>query len=688
MLAVLVLVVVAGLSERPLTEEQRQAIEEARKDLRSGDPDRIYEAASRLIRMRHREAVTLLTKVFKEGGEEVRLKIVKALADRSSYLSEAIGGYGALLEAAAVSKQREVLEHLERALVEARRPNSAQVASFLAELAKRAPPAAPLISYVLCKLPLDNWREVGFAIKAAGTLWPSEHAKRILAGVNRALFRNFKTPDEAAAWFEKNKNRSFSEVLGEIRKTVDKMRRLILKHIRDKISLIKRLPEQERKKECLMRLADEEEALEVKEFALRELGRLKAKDAASRIAEFLKSGEEGLRIAAVWALGQVGAREFADRIAALLESESEAERLAVVKALRRLGQAPAASLCEALRKEKSDVVLKALLEAVAYLKPSGAAEVIVGKFFVESGGRLVLRGEGEQARLVARTLAAIVQGGSKPVLKALLALTESKDPAVRYAGCEGLGLFGGDVARARLVVLARKEQESGVRAAAIRAIAHAGKPGPDEMDVFFEALGAKEKEVQEAGLDGLRRAAGVVGNGPLDLATLATAVRRLVKENRYKALVRLMDVPQARLEKMAEEQKRRFGSLLLILGEEHARRKALTKAVEVYRRALKYVGREGEGQARLKIASLLEQQSKFAEAYEELKRAQSVLPPEQSETLFIRRLAIIERIAKEKKDKNTAAALLKECIEHAKRLKLSDSARKRLNDLKKVLLGG
>ena len=357
MLVLMLVAVFLQLSDRPLTAEQRNALQEAEEDIRSGDADRMYEAASRLIRMRHHQAVTVLTNAFKSGDKVLRLKIAKALADRSSYLSEAVSGYSALLEVASTCKDKAVLEQIERALVGARRPDRAHVSAFLAQLAAHKTTAAPLIASVFQRLPLDNWREVGNAISAAKALWPSDDAKKILSAVNRALFRNFRTPQEASSWFEKNKNRSFRDVLGEIRKTVDKMRHLILKHIHDKIALISKIPPKEREKECLARLLDKEEAMEVKEFALRELGRLKAKAHADTVAAFLRSEEEKLRVAAAWALSQMGAFKFAPTIAELLKSESEQERLAAVKSLMRLKGAPAEALCGALKKEKYETCL-------------------------------------------------------------------------------------------------------------------------------------------------------------------------------------------------------------------------------------------------------------------------------------------------------------------------------------------
>jgi len=688
MVALMVIAVFLQLSDRPLTAEQRRALQEAQEDIRSGDPDRMYEAASRLIRMRHRRAVAALTDAFKNGDKVLRLKIAKALADRSFYLSEAVSGYSALLETASGCKDKAVLKQIERALVGARRPDRAHVSAFLARLAARRTTAAPLIAAVFQRLPLDNWREVGNAITAAEALWSSDDAKKILSAINRALVKNFKTPQEASFWFEKNKNRSFRDVLGEIRKTVDKMRHLILKHIRDKIALISKIPPNEREKECLARLSDEEEAMEMKEFALKELGRLKAKVHADIVARFLGSEDERLRVAAAWALSHIGAVRFAPRIAKLLKSQSEQERLAAVKSLMRLKSAPSDALCEALRKEKSETVLKALLEAVVVLRPAGVVDVIVRKFFVKSGDKLLLHEKGEVGRAVARALAAVASDDGKTVLSALLALTENADAAIRYAGCEGLGTLGGDLARLRLAQIAGKDKEPGVRAAAIRALVRTTKLGEKEIDVLLAALGAKEKEVCEAALDGLRRVTGVAGNHKMDMEQLATVVARLLKEKRYDALIRLLDVPQSRIAKMTEKEKKRFGELLLLLADEHARRQALAKAVETCRVALTLVGSGREGEVRLKIAALLEQQVKFAEAYEELKKAQGLLPPERSESIFIKRLSLIERIATEKKDRNSAAALLKECCEQAKRLKLSESALKRLENLKKSLLGG
>ena len=688
MVALMLIAVFLQLSDKPLTGEQRRALQEAQEDIKSGDPDRIYEAASRLIRMRHRQAIIALTDAFKSGDKMLRLKIAKALADRSSYLSEAVSGYSALLEAASTCKEKAVLEQIERALVSARRPDRAHVSAFLARLAAHSPAAAPLIAAVFQRLPLDNWREVGNAISAANALWPSDDAKKILSAVNRALVKNFRTPQEAALWFEKNKNRSFRDVLGEIRKTVDKMRHLILKHIHDKIALISKIPAEVREKECVARLTDQEEATEVKVFALKELGRLKAKRHADTVAQFLKSDDERLRVAAAWALSHMGADRFAPKIAELLKSESEQERLAAVKSLMRLESAPSETLCEALKKEKSEAVLKALLEAVAVLRPAEAAGVIVKKFFVRSGDKLILREKGEVGRAVARALAAVAPGGGKPVLLALLALTENADAAIRYAGCEGLGAVGGDLARSRLAEIADRDKEPGVRAAAIRALVRTAQLGEKEMDVLLAALAAEEKEVSEAALDGLRRVTGVAGNHKIDMERLADVVARLLKQKRYDAMIRLLDVPQSRIAKMTDKEKKRFGELLLLLADEHARRKALMKAVETCRRALTLVGSAREGEVRLKIATLLERQAKFAEAYEELKKAQSLLPPEQAESIFIRRLSLIKRIATEKRDVNSAAALLKECCEQAKRLKLSEPALKRLETLKKSLLGG
>jgi len=289
---------------------------------------------------------------------------------------------------------------------------------------------------------------------------------------------------------------------------------------------------------------------------------------------------------------------------------------------------------------------------------------------------------------VARALAAVASGGGESVLPALLALTENADAAIRYAGCEGLGILGGDLAWSRLAEMVDRDKEPGVRAAAIRALVRAAKLSEKGMDVLLRALGAKEKEVCEAALDGLRRVTGVVGNHKIDMERLATVVARLLKEKRYDALIRLLDVPESRIATMAEKEKKRLGELLLLLADEHTRRKALARAVETCRRALTLLGSGREGEVRLKVAALLEQQAKFAEAYEELKKAQGLLPPERAETIFIKRLSLIERIAAEKKDKNTAVALLKECSEQAKRLKLSESALKRLENLKKRLLGG
>ncbi|RKY13019.1 MAG: hypothetical protein DRP63_10095, partial [Planctomycetota bacterium] len=161
MVALMLIAVFLQLSDRPLTAEQRRALQEAQDDIRSGDPDRIYEAASRLIRMRHRRAITALTDAFKSGDKMLRLKIAKALADRSSYISEAVSGYSALLEAASTCKEKAVLEQIERALVSARRPDRAHVSAFLAHLAAHSSAAAPLIAAVFQRLPLDNWREVG-----------------------------------------------------------------------------------------------------------------------------------------------------------------------------------------------------------------------------------------------------------------------------------------------------------------------------------------------------------------------------------------------------------------------------------------------------------------------------------------------------------------------------------------------
>jgi len=683
----MVLGVLMQLRTTPLLPDEARRLKEREASLKSDDPDRVYAAAVALVEMRHVRAATVLSKALKEGSALTRLKVVKAIGANRRDVEADIDEYLSMLSPLIPTGDANLHRELVRTLVAVETPRTC---AFLLERLKRDADATAegMIAEAFGGMELADMDEIRSAVEAAGGMKTKEHAEQVLSAVNDALLQEFRSVQEARRWLDENRSLSYAQAVASRRKELRRRemvrRRQLQSQIHDKIEILRVLA-RHAKEEAINfivgYLRDDDEPVEVKEFCLRQLGGMKVLARSKLVVRYLKAEEEVLRVAAAEALAEMGAEGEAGNVAGLLDSSSARERLAAVNAMIKLKFAPAEVISSRLEKEQSPQVLAALVDAVAALKISGAFDALVARTFerTDKGAlRLAVKDESLRNKVAEAVRAVAAAVDRKKAIKVLLVMLSDGQAGVRFSACDALGRLKAGEAEGALLKVVKTDAVSGVRAAAIRALAAAGPPSAAVWKTLLETVGGKEKEVSAAALDAVRRLCGVVGETPLDLTRLSKAVEWAAGAKNHAALQALLLVPKEKADALKNEDRVRFAGMLLYLARSHRRRGEQKEAQDVYRRALSELKGELKGRVLMEMAAVLADMGRFAESLERYREAHVLLPERRAE-IWERRLDVIERVEKEKKDPKAARQFVESAVEQArKEPPPTEDAKKRL----------
>jgi HEAT repeat protein/uncharacterized protein YwqG len=207
-------------------------------------------------------------------------------------------------------------------------------------------------------------------------------------------------------------------------------------------------------------------ALGVRENAVKALGKIGGERAEAALADVLKSGTPGTRLAAAKALGQMGggARAVDALLHALQEDADSRTRLAVVEALRQMGGGSrvADALLHALQKDADPRTRLAVVEALRQMADPRATAALVQVIKEDTDSE------------VRRCAAEALQGleGDRAV-EAAVRLFQDGDEHTRERAARELGWLGGPQAE-KALTSALNDQAEGVRQAATRALAQLG----------------------------------------------------------------------------------------------------------------------------------------------------------------------------------------------------------------------
>lgn len=683
-----------------LTQSEQATIKRAREDLRSDDSDIVYYAACNLIHISHRRSLEILKEHMEKGTATAKRKIIKALGDRrNDGVLDAIDDYLVLLEKAFDSDDQRLHEHLVHTLIALESP---QVASLLTNEVKSHPKDMKRMRVVVdafSSMRLNDIKTIGCLITAGENISDTKMKEQLLKALNTTLFQEFRSFAEAKRWFAKNRDRSFEEVMKEhwakVReklKEAEKEREEWRRHCIEAYLLWLRSLSSEERLEQVLKIIDGKgntkvmEETEIKEFAIRELGRLKAKKHYSRVIPYLQSGENVLVIAAIEALGELGVKEASASVAPMVKSPSADIRLVAVKTLVRLSF-PAKEILQQLELEEESNIIEALVNAVNTLNITGALPVLFNRMFTEAEGGLKLKPQlspelrKETVKAVGH-LASQLKGGSmrKRAVTALIASLTDADASVRFYSCEGLGMIGASVSQAPLVIRLKDDESPGVRAAAARALGRIENLTDRTVEVLKDALTSKEKEVVVAATAALRSQCGLTAESDINTRLLKEVAEHLMSKKLYEQLITLLSLPKERLDKMDKEKAAEVASLLLLSAKAYESIKDLRKATATFRHLLPYLKGKQAIDARSELAGLLVKQGKYAEAISEYDTLLKVSSERQTE-FWHRKLDAIEKIME--KDRKAAIQHIKASLETTKQSEFPQEIKERLKKIAK-----
>jgi len=691
--------VYAQIREGALTQTEQAELKRATDDLKSADPDIVYHAACNLIRISHRRSLQVLKEHIEGGTPTAKLKIVKALGDkRDDGVLDAIDDYLPLLKTVLPSEDKELQTQLIRTLAALESP---QVASFLAETAKAYPKDGKRTEVVVgafSSMRLNNIKSIGYLIEAGKSISDTASKGRLLKTLNTTLFKEFRSFAEASEWFVKNRDKSFEEVmkehwtkirekLRETEKERDAWRRQCVDVY---LRWIRSLPPPQRLEEVLRIITGKETRkvtteVEVKRFAIRELGRLKAKEHYQKILPYLQSADDGLRLAAIEALGELGVKEAATSIAPMVRDASPDIRLSAIRTLVRLS-CNTKEFLQQLKEENESNIISALLTAVDTLNIVEALPILLQKMFTENEGTLELNDDlspelkKETIRAVGR-LAVQVEDEKlrRKAVNALVASLDDEEASVRFYACEGLGLVGAPIAQTPLALRLKDDESPGVRAAAAKALGRIKRPSRETIQTLKDALTSKEKEVVVAVIAALRSQCGLTDeNTSIDTKLLKEVSEDLMSKKMFEQVVALLSLPRERLKKMKKDEAAKVASILLLSAKAYENTGDMRKATTVYRDLIIYLQGKKEQDARSELAELLSKQERYAEALVEYDTLLKTSSERQTE-FWHKKLDIIEKIME--KDKKAAVQHIRNCVESAKQNDFPQEIRERLKKI-------
>lgn len=688
----------AQLKDGPLSHEERVELDSAKRDLKSSDPDIVYYAVCNLLRMSHKAALEVLKENFEKGPPIVKLKVIKALGDKSDRVSDSIKDYIVLLKAALSEEDETIRKQLTQTFIALKSP---AVTSFIAGEVKARPQDSKLLKMAVdsfSSMRLDDMEMLGHLIEVGSVVSDTDMRNRLLKALNDALqFEEFKSFVEAKEWYEKNKGKSYDDVMREqiqkIRSKLDKLREenetLRKRYITERIKNVTSLPEDKRVPEVLRLLEEKDSPAELREFAICELGALKAKEHYEKLMPFLSSAEDRLCILSLEALRQMGAKEAASPISELVKSRSADVRLSAVKALTSLA-VPSPVLIEQLQVENDVRVLEALVEAVDSMKMTDALNILLTKMFVTNeGGLLQVDGKfGTDVRrktiiAVGRLALTADEPLKKKAIEVLIASLNDSDASVRFYSCERLGALRATISQAPLVLRLKDDKSPGVRAAAARALGSISEANEETINALMDALTSNEKEIVEAAIEALRTQCGIAeGQSKGNLKLLRNLVTEMMSKKMFEVVVSLLRFSKERLAGMEKEDAATFASILLESARAYEQSGDLRKASAVYETIIGFLQGKDAIDGRGEFARLLVKQSMFAEALAQYDALLSLAPERQTE-FWHKKLDIVEAVAD--KDEKTAKQMVEGFVKAASQDKFPQEIKERLAKVAKKL---
>jgi HEAT repeat protein len=671
-----------GLRTEQLGNTEKQEIADSAKKIRDhpDDGDIAFAESQKLIDKNHVEAFNELKDLYEKGTAIIKTKIVKAIGVGRDKIVEA-PQYWTILEQALGSTEKNLAEEVVICL---RRLESEEYFGRLLEKIKvkdTSKAAMDNTISVLC-LPeegpsnLLSTGTLGQRIQALQVLserGEKDNESKLMAALASKFGEEFAGRDDVAKWWDRNKDKSIAQILDEANR---KLRRKHAAAQEDKKALKQKLVNERKAKLKLILQYDEKKAIqlfldeaanpdpstvpEVLEYTIKELARLKVKDALGLVKRHLGSEHVTVRIASIEAMGAIGNSDILPEIENRLQAENLNERLAAIGTTATLGGHKAADmLLEILKGEQNPLAQRALVQGLGQIGLPVAVKPLVNlQASVSAEGEVILRDTATDDFLfeLDGALGRILSSGNEcdkatrllAIDFMLATLAVGKDQ-VKYKAIENLGIVGADKATSVLVNVLNTDPNPGIRAAAGRALGKMPEMDDTVENSLLLNLKDKNNEVAEACMWSLRNIAGLNGSErQTDLDMLLKWSTGLETDDAYE-LVRLLlkNLPEESVLKTADEESRdKLYKLRGALGIAHMKAKDHKAAQIEFEKVVGYL--KGPKETILKFREMLAQtyaaSKQLAKAIEEYELLIKMVEPPQATRYWNESLTLIERI--------------------------------------------
>ncbi len=669
----------AKLGTNELGNTEKDKISQLAKNIaeQPEEGDIAFRDSSELIEINHIEAFKKLKELYEKGSDTIKAKIIKAIGLQRKYVIDAPDEYWQILSQALGSTKETLLTEVVRSL--AWLESEAFFDKLLETLNAKEISKSVLdnIVEVLCTFNqgpsgerIIETKTIGLRVDAVRVLSEPEHKRRLLEALGKWLALDFAATDQLEQWWKNNKDKSIAQILDdksrrgdakleEFDKLAEQRRLQFVAERIEKYKLLLAVDEKKAVVEFLKELKDPKAEPEVLAFVIRELGRLNIKDAVQPLLARLKLKDIHVRIAAIEALGEIDDKSVIEEIRKKCSAEQPQERLAAINTIAKLGTDVSAKiLLEALESEKDRIVQSAIIQGLGHVGDPSAIPDLVNLVANKQEKGLKLRDtvNNDLLKEVATALGRVLTSGKKiekldrqlAVKSLLLMLSVNNNPVV-YAAIDNLGNAGAQEATTKLTDILKGKADSGIRAAAARALGRMPNPEPAVIEELFQHLKDKAAEVAQDCLRSLRNIAGLNGSANEVKLNLLLELSSKLKKDKETQLIRelLKNLPDDKgIGVLSEEKKEHIYSIMEILAWAHNKSGDYKGAAELLEKILDYVKDAKRTVQNLEmLADVCEAQGQLSKAMDVYDRIIKMVDPAQSEPYWAKKVTLIEKIA-------------------------------------------
>jgi HEAT repeat protein len=703
----------APIRTTELTKTETEEIKNRSDEILRPDrnPFQVYENAGKLVVLNHIKAAERLVEVTKAASVAAKKAIITLLGDkRDSGVLENISSYWAILDQGVGASDRELSAETVKVLTRLECPEvSSQLLAILkdSQSPKERQQAA---TATLASFRILSMQTLNALIEALDYVSDEKERDSIIDALNRRTFEKLNTKEDWRNWREANKQKSWDEIQQEIlvkrenarRETEEKLKATRAALVQRTIEYLKVLSYDQKQQiaKCLEFVQKEDEEPEVRAWCAGRLSELKVKEAVGPLSAALSSRSQTIRLAAIKALGEIGDASSLEPLTQKFSSDLATERAAVASALAKL-QIPQASsfLAGRLNEEKDTSALLSMVNALGDLGYEEAGVPLSALVVTSQDGALSVK-ETQVVEIRRGVISALRklfspqrQTAATPELKenavkTICALLGDRDDSVRYQAADSLGELKAVAAVDKLCSVLESDSNSGVTAAAAKALGDIGEPQQKVLDCLSLRLKDASPEIRNAVLYSLRQIFGLTGSAPLRPSLLYDRTFELSKKNEFAIIKDLhMGSPdQKKLEPLSQEEKDKFYESRALLARSYVELKEFKPAIaELESVVANFSTRPDSVRYRNDLIDVYESDSQYSKALEHCDvLLKSDIVPEQADRQWQRKRDLIDKIRS--KDPREALRQIELSLSPDFLPKPPQAVRKRLEEMQKDIL--